>query len=231
MDALTLLVRELSSQFPSVPLNDLRRHCDHAVADFGDAVPAAAVPELLVRLVRLRLITELLGGDLDVAALLCSAASLSVLARTVRAVICHRLRCTGASLVLLDGDWCFHADEDPVVPVWAGQRYPISECLSGWAILHNQPALINEVDRDGRVPASTYRPVDVRSMLAAPIPGHRTPAGAISAYWPLVHQGAQANLGWLGRLAQACSGVITSIGLENAPWAPTFGNRSPPRKT
>jgi len=228
MDALAVLVHELSPQFPTVEPADLRRHCERAVQDLGGAVPPPALPELLSRLVRLRLIAELLGDDLDVAALLCSANSLTALAGALRAVISYRLGSVGASLVLVDGDECFYADEDPTASVWAGQRLPVTDCLSGWTIRHNQVALIHDVELDERVPARVYRSAEVRSMLVAPIPGRTGPAGAISAYWPVPRQAARADRGWLLRLAQASSGVLAEIGLDEAPWAPHFGTRYGP---
>jgi len=43
----------------------------------------------------------------------------------------------GITLVLRDGDSCFYAEEDSIAPLWAGQRFPMTECISGWAMLHD----------------------------------------------------------------------------------------------
>jgi len=231
MDALTALVRELSCQFPSVPTATVRRHCGRAVQDVGASIPPLALPALLGRLVRLRLIAELLGDDLDLAALLCSANSLPELAQAVRAITCYRLGCAGVSLALVDDDQIFHADEDRIAPVWAGQRYPLTECLTSWALLHDQPVLINDIELDERVPDGAYRSVEVRSMLAVPISGPDGPVATIGAYWPVTWRPSPADLAWLQRLAEAVSGLIADIGLAGAPWAPNFRTRfRPPRR-
>jgi GAF domain-containing protein len=230
MNALIKLVRELSAQFPAIASNDVRRHRDHAIQDQGGPAPGLAAPEMLARLARLRLIADLLQDDRDLAAALCTATSLTGLAQTVRAAATGRLDCFGASLILLDGDKCFYADEDPMAPVWAGQRFPLAEYLACWAVLHDQPVVINDIDYDERVPPQAYRSSYVRSMVAVPIPGSGGPAGAIGAYWPDTRQARQADVGWLQLLAQASGAVIADVGLGGAPWAPSFHTRFPARR-
>lgn len=227
MHTLTGLVDELATHFPAIAPEDVRRHCDSALQHLGGSVPPLAIPEMLARLVRLRLIAELLEDDRDLAAALCTTTSLTELARTVRTAVTGRFGCLGASLVLLDGGQCFHADEDPVAPVWAGQRFPIEECLASWAILHDRPAVISDVDSDERVPPEAYRSIYVRSMVAVPIPGPQGPVGVLGGYWPDTRQARQADIGWLQRLAQAVSVIITDLGLGGAPWAPNFRTRFP----
>src|SRR4029453_17950738 len=48
----------------------------------------------------------------------------------------------GATCVLRDGDKCHYADEDAITPLWKGQRFPMSAGISGWEMLHRQPAVI-----------------------------------------------------------------------------------------
>lgn len=230
MEPLTGLVGELSAQFPSFPAEGLRRHCAEAMQELGGSVPTLAVPEMLTRLVRLRVMAELLEADSELAATLCATASLTALSRTVRAAVLARLDCTGASLVLLDGNQCFHADEDPTAPVWAGQRFPVAECLAWWSMVHNQPAVINDVDCDERVPAQAYRSSHVRSMVTVPVPGPHGAMGAIGGYWPDARQARRADVGWLQRLAQATGAVVADVGLGGAPWAPDFRTRFPARR-
>ena len=174
-------------------------------------------------------ITALLDGDSELARALCSATSLAEVGRIARAAARRRLGCAGVTFVLIDDDQCFYADEDSIAPLWAGQRFPITECVSGWAMLHNEPAVINDIELDERVPIEAYRSTYVRSMLVVPIAGPNGPAAAIGAYWPTTHQAGRADLGWLQRLAQAASGAIAAIGLGDAPWAPNFRTRFPAR--
>nr|WP_297496702.1 GAF domain-containing protein [Ferrovum sp.] len=88
----------------------------------------------------------------------------------------------GATFVLRDGDKCFYAEEDAISPLWKGQRFPMSACISGWAMLNRQAAVIENIYADSRIPADAYRPTFVKSLAMVPI---RTiePVGAIGTYW------------------------------------------------
>lgn len=88
----------------------------------------------------------------------------------------------GATFVLLDGDQCYYADEDSMSPLWKGQRFPASACISGWAMLHGETVVIPDIRRDDRIPQEAYRPTFVRSLVMAPILGPE-PLGAIGVYW------------------------------------------------
>jgi Arc/MetJ family transcription regulator len=59
LDTLTELVRELSSEFPAIATDELREHCARAMKQLGGSVPSTALPEMLNRLVRIRLTAEL----------------------------------------------------------------------------------------------------------------------------------------------------------------------------
>jgi len=171
-------------------------------------------------------IAVLLDGDAELAADLCSASTLAEVGQLARAAARRRLGCAGVTFVLRDGDQCFYADEDSIAPLWAGQRFPISECVSGWAMLHDEPAVIDDIELDERVPIEAYRSTYVRSMVVVPISGPDGAAAAIGAYWSSTYQAGRADLAWLQRLAQATSGAIAAIGLGDAPWAPNFRTRA-----
>src|SRR5262249_13228681 len=40
----------------------------------------------------------------------------------------------GATFVLRDGNQCHYADEDAISALWKGQRFPMENCVSGWAM-------------------------------------------------------------------------------------------------
>jgi len=176
---------------------------------------------------RIASIAQSLDGDVQLATALCSATSLAEVGTIARAAVRQRLRCAGVTFVLRDGDQCFYADEDSIAPLWAGQRFPITECVSGWAMLHGKLAVIDDIEQDERVPTAAYRSTYVKSMVVVPIGGPDGPAAAIGAYWPATYQASRADLDWLPRLAQATSGAIADIGLADAPWAPNFRTRFP----
>ena len=88
----------------------------------------------------------------------------------------------GATFVLREGDKCYYAEENAISPLWKGQRFPMSSCISGWAMLNRQAAVIPDIYADERIPADAYRPTFVKSLVMVPI---RTanPIGAIGNYW------------------------------------------------
>lgn len=119
-------------------------------------------------------------------------------------------RADGASFVLRDGDKCFYAQEDAVGPLWKGQRFPLQACISGWTMLNRQPAIIEDIYLDPRIPHDAYRPTFVKSLVMTPI---RTvaPIGAIGVYWATQHRATKPETELLQALADS-----TSIAIEAA---------------
>lgn len=133
------------------------------------------------------------------------------------------VRAAGATIVLRDGDQCFYADEDAIAPLWKGQRFPIRECVSGWAMLNRRSATVPDISTDERVPLDVYRPTFVRSIVMVPV-GLDEPIGAIGAYWAVRRRDlGDVQVRTLERLADLAARAIARIGLEHAAWAPTFG--------
>ena len=116
----------------------------------------------------------------------------------------------GASFVLRDGDLCFYAQEDAIAPLWKGQRFPLTSCISGWAMLNRKAAVISDVYLDSRIPHDAYRPTFVKSLVMTPI---RTvaPVGAIGVYWAKTHHATAEETELLKALADS-----TSIAIEAA---------------
>src|SRR5262245_50091353 len=69
----------------------------------------------------------------------------------------------GATFVLREGDQCYYADEDAIGPLWKGKRFPMSSCVSGWCMTHRQPAVVEDIFSDARIPLSVYEQTFVRS--------------------------------------------------------------------
>ncbi len=116
----------------------------------------------------------------------------------------------GATFVLREGNLCHYADEDAIAPLWKGQRFPLSACISGWTMLHRQPAVIENIYADSRIPADAYRPTFVKSLAMVPI---RTaaPMGAIGNYWAERHLPSPEEVELLQALANT-----TAVAMENA---------------
>lgn len=115
----------------------------------------------------------------------------------------------GATFVLRDGDRCFYVDEDAISPLWKGQRFPLSACISGWSMLNRSATVIEDIYADARVPHAAYRPTFVRSLVMVPI-RTRAPIGAIGNYWASRHRATEGEVQLLQALADS-----TSVAMEN----------------
>lgn len=115
----------------------------------------------------------------------------------------------GASFVLREGDLCYYAEENAIGPLWRGQRFPMSACVSGWVMLHREAAVIEDIYEDARVPVEAYEPTFVRSLAMVPI-RTRAPIGAIGNYWSGRHRATARELRLLQALADS-----TSVAMEN----------------
>ena len=115
----------------------------------------------------------------------------------------------GATFVLRDGGCCHYVDEDAIAPLWKGQRFPLEACISGWAMLHRERVVIEDIYADARIPKDAYRPTFVKSLVMVPI---RTlaPVGAIGTYWAHHYRATDEQVQLLAALADS-----TSVAMEN----------------
>jgi len=130
----------------------------------------------------------------------------------------------GATFVVRDGDDCFYADEEAISPLWKGQRFPLNQCISGWAMLNATTAVVPDISLDPRIPMEAYRPTFVRSLVVVPV-GSETPSAALGVYWSVRRVPHAGLVRRLEGLAACTAAAIERVGLDNAPWAPTFGRR------
>jgi signal transduction histidine kinase/DNA-binding response OmpR family regulator len=141
------------------------------------------------------------------------------LARTLEAVMVVVRRAAreltgadGATFILRDVDKCFYADEDAIAPLWKGQRFPMTACISGWAMLNRQPAVIEDIYSDPRIPVDAYRPTFVKSLVMVPIRTH-APIGAIGNYWAQRHLATAQEVEVLQALANTTAVALDQIQL------------------
>jgi putative two-component system response regulator len=127
----------------------------------------------------------------------------------VRAAARRLTGADGATFVLWDGSHCHYADEDAISPLWKGQRFEMSMCISGWAMLNRRPAVIEDIYADDRIPHEAYRRTFVKSLAMVPI---RTldPIGAIGNYWAQRHAPTEHEVELLQALADS-----TAVAMEN----------------
>lgn len=115
----------------------------------------------------------------------------------------------GATFILRDNGTCSYVDEDAIEPLWSGMRFPMETCISGWAMLNRQPAVIRDIYLDERIPHEAYRPTFVKSLVMVPIRSV-DPIGAIGNYWAQEHDPTDEEVRLLQALADS-----TSVAMEN----------------
>ncbi|WAR46366.1 PAS domain S-box protein [Methylomonas rapida] len=115
----------------------------------------------------------------------------------------------GVTVVLRKDGQCCYVDEDAIAPLWKGQCFLLEHCVSGWVMLHAEPAVIEDVYADPRVLQAAYRPTFVKSLSMVPI-GRGEPVGAIGSYWAVPHRASDEEL----ELQQAVADAV-AVGLDN----------------
>jgi GAF domain-containing protein len=118
----------------------------------------------------------------------------------------------GATFVLRDGDQCHYLDEDAIAPLWKGLRFPLTACISGWAMQFRQQAIIPDIYTDARIPHDAYRPTFVKSLVMTPVRTLR-PGAAIGTYWATSRTPSPVEAGWLQILADSTAVALESVRL------------------
>ncbi|WP_428417840.1 sensor histidine kinase [Methylibium sp.] len=197
---------------------DEQRAQQSLAAGAADFVPKSQLWRLASTLqhLRMRADRDRLARRAQGMALLVDIVKQLSLARSVEqimAIVRHGAReltsADGATFILRDGNLCHYADEDAIEPLWKGQRFPMSACVSGWVMLERTPAVIPDIYQDPRVPVDAYRPTFVRSMAMVPIRSE-SPIGAIGNYWARPYQPSTDEVSLLQALADT-----TSVAIEN----------------
>lgn len=127
----------------------------------------------------------------------------------VRVAALELTKADGATFVMRDGKQCYYAEENSLAPLWKGMRFPISACVSGWAMLHGQSVVIEDIYKDSRIPHDAYKPTYVKSLVMVPI-RQSAPIGAIGNYWATKRMPSEEEVAILQALADT-----TSVALEN----------------
>ncbi|MEJ1967620.1 MAG: GAF domain-containing protein [Rhizomicrobium sp.] len=113
----------------------------------------------------------------------------------------------GVTFVLRDNGKCHYVEEDAVGPLWKGQRFPMTACISGWCMLNGRTAAIPDIYADPRIPHDAYRPTFVKSLVMAPV-GFDSPVAAIGAYWRDKRAFTPREVGAVETLAAAVSAAM-----------------------
>jgi PAS domain S-box-containing protein len=146
---------------------------------------------------------------------LANARSLGDVVEVVRPAARSIAGAQGITVVLGEGDECFYVAEDAIEPLWAGQRFPRSSCVSGWVMTHGKPAIIPDISADPRVPYHLYSATFVRSMVMTPVDTGSKPM-AIGAYWAEVDAPDELSVEMLSQLARLVGAAIRNVSLQTS---------------
>lgn len=136
-----------------------------------------------------------------------SAVDPSAVIQTICRAARNLAEADGACLILREGELVHYAHEDTVAPLWAGQKFPLTNCISGWSMLHRQRVVIEDIYSDDRIPIEYYRTTFVRSLAMQPIEP-RNPIGAIGVYWRHNQRASERQLALLEKLASIAAVVL-----------------------
>lgn len=155
------------------------------------------------------------GGLVDAIERLSGAGDIEDVVQVVRSTARRLVGSDGIAIILRAGDECRYVEEDAVGPLWKGRNFPLSSCISGWAMLHRQTVVIPDIRVDDRIPQDLYRDTFVRSLVMAPVRSD-DPIGAIGAYWGQIYQASAEEIDTLETLARATATAMENVRLVTA---------------
>ena len=146
---------------------------------------------------------------------LANARSLDDVVEVVRTTARVIVGAQGITVVRSEGDECHYIAEDAIAPLWAGQAFPQDCCISGWVMIHGEPAVIPDIFADPRIPHDLYRDTFVRSLVMMPVDTGAQPM-AIGAYWAEGEQPGTFALELLGQLARLVGAAVRNVSLQTS---------------
>lgn len=116
----------------------------------------------------------------------------------------------GVTIVLKEEGKCYYIDEDAIMPLWKGMKFPLEKCISGWCMIHKEQVWIEDIYEDDRIPLDAYSPTFVKSLSMTPI---RTdsPIGSIGSYWSETYKPSEAEMEGMQALANATSNAFERL--------------------
>jgi hypothetical protein len=157
---------------------------------------------------------------MDVLARLSHVRSSAELIDALRASARHVAACEGIAIIRREGPEVTYIAEDAETKMWTGVRCAVEQCVSGLAMVENQPILIPDIYADARVPHAAYRPTFVKSMAMFPI-GLGEPQLALGAYWASAGPIDSEAVTLLSSLARAASESFERVERHEASIAAT----------
>ncbi|PTL85286.1 GAF domain-containing sensor histidine kinase [Vitiosangium sp. GDMCC 1.1324] len=150
---------------------------------------------------------------LEASRLLAQAQDVRDIAHRVCGLVKRLVGADGVTFVLSEGELVYYAEEESPERLWKGRRFPAKMCISGWAIMNRQAAVIEDIYVDPRIPIEAYRPTFVRSLAMVPI-GHEQPRGSIGVYWARNHKASERELFLVEMIAEAALAALSRVELQ-----------------
>ena len=130
----------------------------------------------------------------------------------LRATARRLIGADGIAVILREDEQCWYVEEDAMGPLWKGHKFPLASCISGWAMVHKETVVIDDIRKDGRIPQELYRDTFVRSLLMVPVRS-TDPIGAIGAYWSDCYRATREQVDIVERLARATATAMENVRL------------------
>lgn len=146
---------------------------------------------------------------------LAGAGAIEDVVEIVRANARRLVGSDGIAIILREDDGCRYVEEDAVGPLWKGLNFPLSACVSGWAMQNRSTVVIPDIRLDPRISQDFYRDTFVRSLVMAPVRS-TDPIGAIGAYWGQVYEPTPGEVEILETLARAAATAMENVRLVAA---------------
>ncbi|MBP2301181.1 sensor histidine kinase [Azospirillum picis] len=131
---------------------------------------------------------------------------------TIRTSARSLIGCQGISIILKEGSLCHYVEEDAIGPLWKGQKFPASTCISGWSMINRKTAVVPDIAQDERIPQELYGGTFVRSLAMAPVRVD-APVAAIGAYWSQPYAPDLWEVETLEALAEAAAAALENADL------------------
>jgi two-component sensor histidine kinase len=146
---------------------------------------------------------------------LAGAGAMDDVVATLRATTRRLIGADGIAVILREDEQCWYVEEDAMGPLWKGHKFPLASCISGWAMVHKETVVIEDIRQDQRIPQELYRDTFVRSLLMVPVRS-ADPIGAIGAYWSDCYRASAVQVEILERLARATATAMENVRLVAA---------------
>lgn len=146
---------------------------------------------------------------------LAGAGEMDEVVATLRGTARRLIGADGIAVILREDEQCYYVEEDAMGPLWKGHKFPLASCISGWAMIHRETVVIDDIRKDSRIPQELYRDTFVRSLLMVPVRS-ADPIGAIGAYWSDCFRATQSQIDVLERLARATATAMENVRLVSA---------------